>query len=273
MKILVTGASGFIGNALSQSLSERYEVICMSRTNPQLDLRWIQGNFGSFEDLRQLDGDNVEAVVHLAAVTGRGTEYECLSVNALGTRNLMKYLIDKGCNKFIMASSIAVIGLQDIKFRPLQLPIPDEHPCLDSHGYGFSKYMMEEITKYYHRRNPAIDVINLRLAVVCPDDAMPPKVTVSPIKEWTLASLSVLPLSQAIRVFTLAIRAEHKSGVRIMNVAPRKSWTQVPVKDILTNWWNDDIDLSYYDNPENKYASLFDTRFVERELGFMADDV
>ncbi len=157
MKILITGASGFIGNALAKSLADKHDIICMSRKNPQLkNSRWVKGDFSSFEDLRQIDNDDIDAVVHLAAVTGSGSERECLQVNVLGTRNLMRYLIDKGCKKFVMASSIAAVGLQDINFRPVQVPIPDEHPCLDSYGYGFSKYLMEEITKFYSRQNADI---------------------------------------------------------------------------------------------------------------------
>ena len=30
---------------------------------------------------------------------------------------------------------------------------------------------MEEATRYYHRQNTDIDVINLRLGSICPDDA------------------------------------------------------------------------------------------------------
>ncbi len=271
MKILITGASGFIGRTLSKSLAERHDVICMSRSNPQLsNVRWVKGNFSSFEDLRQLDSDNVEAVVHLAAVTGRGSEYDCIRVNALGTRNLMRYLIDKGCKKFVMASSIAAVGLQDINFRPVKVPIPDEHSCLDCRGYGFSKYLMEEITKYYQRQNPEIDVINLRLAVVCADENLPDKVTLRPRSEWTIAALTVLPLSQAVRAITLAVESQHKLGVRIFNVAAQKAWVAVPVKDILKSWWGNEIDLSYYDNPEHEYNSVFDVSEIKKELGFVA---
>ncbi|MFN2232524.1 MAG: NAD-dependent epimerase/dehydratase family protein, partial [Anaerolineae bacterium] len=89
-KILVTGASGFIGKALAASLSKTHEVICMSRRNPGLDLPWIRGEFSAFEDLRQLDQHDLDGVVHLAAVTGGCLERDGILVNVEGTRCLMR---------------------------------------------------------------------------------------------------------------------------------------------------------------------------------------
>lgn len=53
--VLITGASGFIGRALANTMSAQHDVLCMSRKNPDLDLHWIQGDFGSPDDLRRLD--------------------------------------------------------------------------------------------------------------------------------------------------------------------------------------------------------------------------
>ena len=173
-KILVTGASGLIGRAMVADVSNTHDVVALSRASPGQGDTWIKGSFAHFEDLRQLDDHAIEAVIHLGAVTGGGPERDGILVNVEGTRCLMRYLADRGCRKFVMASSIAAVGFQSTMFRPCQVPIPDEHPCLDRDGYGFSKYLMEEVSKYHHRQNPEIDVINLRLSSVCPDENMPP---------------------------------------------------------------------------------------------------
>ena len=184
--ILITGASGFIGNALAASMAATHNVICMSRRDPGLGLEWIRGEFGTFEDLRALDQHQIDVVIHLGAVTGGCLERDGMMVNVEGSRCLMRYLIDQGCHKFVMASSIAVVGIESVTFRPLQVPIPDEHPCLDRDGYGLSKYLMEEVTRYHRRQNPQIDVCNLRLAAIAPDDNPPPKLTVGPLRPWWL---------------------------------------------------------------------------------------
>ncbi|MDE2798368.1 MAG: NAD(P)-dependent oxidoreductase, partial [Gemmatimonadota bacterium] len=111
--ILITGASGFIGRALSASMAEDHRVICMSRKDPELDLPYVNGEFGSFEDLQQLNDEAIDVVIHLAAVTGGCSERDALIVNVEGTRCLMRYLMDRGCRKFVMASSIAAVGMQN----------------------------------------------------------------------------------------------------------------------------------------------------------------
>ena len=271
--ILVTGASGFIGSALSSALSSEHEVVGMSRHRIDLPhVRYIPGEFGSFEDLRQLDKLDIDVVVHLGAVTGGATERDCMLVNVEGTRCLMRYLIDRGCKKFVMASSIAAVGMQNIDFRPDQVPIPDEHPCYDRDGYGFSKYMMEEVTKYHWRQNQDIDVINLRLSSVAPDaDSRPKPPGIRPLGNWSLGSLTVMLLPDAIRAFSLAASASHQSGVRTMNASASRAWATAPTADVLENWWGDTIDLSYYRNPGNKLYSAYSVTRIHEELGFAAE--
>ncbi|HOX37925.1 MAG TPA: NAD(P)-dependent oxidoreductase [Candidatus Brocadiia bacterium] len=268
--ILVTGASGFIGKALAARLAGKHKVVCMSRKHPGLDLPWVRGVFGEFEDLRGLGSHDIDVVVHLAAVTGGCLERDGIVVNVEGTRSLMRYLMDRGCRKFVNASSIAAVGFQNVKFRPLALPIPDEHPCLDRDGYGLSKFLMEEVTKYYHRQNPGIDVINLRLSSVCPDDRMPEPARVRPLGEWALGGITVMCLTDAALAFEAAAEAPHAPGVRIMNATGPKAWAADPVADILRNWWGKDVDVSYFEQPGREFDSVYTVERIRRELGFTA---
>ena len=170
--ILITGTSGFIGHALAESMAKDHEVFCISRQ--RTESRGRDSNSRGFYiapmTLRKLDPHKIDVVVHLAAVTGGGSEAEQLRVNVMGTHQLVRYFVDGGCKKFVLASSIAAVGFQSPLFRPLQLPMPDEHPCLDRVGYGFSKYMMEEVSRYLARQNEDLDFINIRLASIAPDD-------------------------------------------------------------------------------------------------------
>jgi nucleoside-diphosphate-sugar epimerase len=269
--VLITGASGLVGRALSASMSERHDVVCMSRNPPGANLPWVRGDFASFEDLRQLDTKAIDGAVHLAAVTGGCTERDGILVNVEGTRCLMRYLIDRGCRKFVMASSIAAVGFQSTQFRPLQLPIPDEHACLDRDGYGFSKYLMEEVTRYYHRQNGDIDVIDLRLSSIYPDGSLPQPQGVGPFGPWVLGGITIMALSDAVRAFVTAAEAPPKPGVRIMNAAGPKAWASVPVAEILRNWWGNDADLSHFEKPGHEFDSVFDVTRIKDELGFVAE--
>lgn len=268
--ILITGASGFIGQGLAPHLAGRHQVVCMSRGDPGLELPWVRGDFGSPEDLRQLDGHNIDVVVHLAAVTGGCQERDGMLVNVEGTRCLMRYMMDRGCRKFVMASSIAAVGFQSKRFRPVQLPIPDTHPCLDRDGYGFSKYLMEEVTTYYQRQVEDVDVVNLRLSSVGADEGMPSPVKVGPLGEWALGALTVMARSDAVRAFSAAAEAPHQAGVRTMNAAGPRAWAADPVAEILRSWWGEEVDLSHFEQEGREYESVFDVHLIERELGFTA---
>jgi len=268
--ILVTGASGFIGQALAVSLAERHEVICMSRRDPRLGLPWVRGFFGAFEDLRQLDETHLDGVVHLAAVTGGCLERDGILVNVEGTRCLMRYGMDRGLKKYVLASSIAAVGFQSVKFRPLELPIPDEHPCLDRDGYGMSKFLMEEVAKYYQRQDEMLDVIALRLASIAADDHLPPPRTVGPLRQWALGGITLMARSDAVSAFSAAIETPYRPGMRIMNATGPKAWVADPVADVLRSWWGDEVDVSYFEQPGHEYDSVYRVDRIRQELGFVA---
>lgn len=270
--ILITGTSGFLGNALAKSLSSRHKIIGLSRKRQVIDnIENIAGDFTNKADLEKLDPFKIDAVVHLAAVTGGCSERDGMMINVEGTRVLIRYLLDKGCRKFVMASSIAVVGAQNVAFRPLELPIPDEHPSLDRDGYGISKYLMEEITKYYQRQNPEVDIINLRLAAICPDESPGPLGQLSPLQEWAPCGITRMFRSDAVKAFSMAVESPIKPGVRILNAVSALAWSAVPTAELLRNWWGDEVDLSFFDNTANKRAGIFDSRLIEKELGFRSE--
>ncbi len=127
--VLVTGGTGFIGARLIPMLAEQYQVISLARTRQKTadGVIGVKGSFHSFEDLRQLDSYRIDALVHLAAVTGGCSEAEGIEVNVAGTRRLIRYLVDRDCRQFALASSVAATGcLTDAepRFMPLQLPMP-----------------------------------------------------------------------------------------------------------------------------------------------------
>ena len=273
LKILVTGAGGFIGQGVVNELSKQHEVVALT-TGPEHSWmpKCVRGNFTNPEDLKKLDDYNIEAAVHLAAVTGGAPEQAAFSGNVLGTRTLLRYLANRGCKKIVCASSIAAIGFQNTKFRPLAIPIPDEHPCLDRDGYGVSKFLMEEVTRYIQRSVPDLDIINLRLSSVTPNGSPNPLVRVSPLGMWSLGTITLMSLRDAVTAFTLAVESNLVPGVRTMNAAGPRAWVNVPVATVLRNWYGADIDVSYFDKKGHEWAGVFDVTKIRNELGFIAQD-
>lgn len=272
--VLVTGTSGFIGRALAEELRPRHTVICLSRKQTEVDGVVIRtGDFTQPQALAQLDEFPIAACVHLAAVTGGCSEEDGLRVNVVGTHGLLRYLADRGCRKFVLASSIALIGVQNRLFRPLQVPVPDEHPCLDRDGYGWSKYLMEEVARYLGRQRPDLDLVNIRLAAILPEDVEPVPVSVAePLGDWALARLSYMYLSDAVACFAQALEAPLKPGVRIMNAVAATACTLDPVPDVLRAWFGPDadrLDFAHYEQPGQERDAVYSIRRIREEIGFV----
>ena len=137
----------------------------------------------------------------------------------------------------------------------MQVPIPDEHPCLDRDGYGLSKYLMEEVTRYVQRQQPAIDVINLRLSSVTADDKLPQPHAAFALHEWAPAVITLMALSDAVRAFVLAVEAPHRPGLRVTNATGPRAWVAEPMSRILRAWWGSRRDLHgiCLENAEHSY--------------------
>ncbi|MEE3258555.1 MAG: NAD(P)-dependent oxidoreductase [Candidatus Latescibacterota bacterium] len=273
MRVLITGTSGFVGGALAADMAADHEVVCLSRQPTEVaGVAAVVGDFARLEGLHLLDHWNFDALVHLAAVTGAGSEADLMRVNVLGTYELLRYLVDRGCEKFVLASSIAAVGMQSVHFRPLELPMSDEHPCLDRDGYGFSKYMMEETTRYLSRQREALDFINIRLASFWPEDREPVARKPGLVGPWGMGSISCMYLSDAVRCFRLAAENEKKQGVRIMNAVGGQACVEGTVPELMRVWYGEDagaIAMGHYERVGHERDPVYDISRIEKELGFV----
>lgn len=119
MKILITGASGLIGNALQASFKEKgYEMLLASRSEPKDEghIKWNPDTGFSAEDLPRLEG--LDTVIHLAGenISGlRWTEEKKKAIRdsrVFGTRSMIE-TFDKLKQKpkvFISGSAIGFYG-------------------------------------------------------------------------------------------------------------------------------------------------------------------
>ena len=117
MKILVTGASGFIGSALVQALVHAgHDVSALLRRKSSVEnlkgvaFTRITGDLSDQESLvRACEG--VDAVFHLAGMTAAKNRAEFFTFNAEGTRNLAHAAVQsKTLRRFIAVSSLAASG-------------------------------------------------------------------------------------------------------------------------------------------------------------------
>jgi len=269
LNILITGASGFIGKQLVRRLAGKHQVICLSRQTFAADADVVQGSFERFEDLRGLDSYEIDAVIHLAAVTGGCSEEDGLAVNVLGTRRLYRYLLNRGCRKFITASSIAAAGGLDDSFIPLELPMQGDHPCLAADAYGLSKAMVEELTRYFQRKHDDADFINLRFGAVAGEDWQPPVIEQGVKLSVPFIVLGHIFASDVVEGIARVLDAPLKPGVRNFNLAGPDITGNIPAGELLRSILGDGYNLEYYDFPGNEYKPLYAMEPFEAEFGYM----
>ncbi len=151
MKVLITGASGFLGSYVTQALiREGYRVSCLVRDLQRFEpvlfnktqVTLFEGDLFSSEVIAEAV-KNCDLVVHCAAVVSfeASDKHLLYKTNVEGTRNLVNICIEAGVKTLLYASSIAVLGINR------KIPEIDETaPWLeDGSGtwYGYTKYLGE----------------------------------------------------------------------------------------------------------------------------------
>ncbi len=154
-KVLVTGATGFIGANLVKHLVEQgNDVRILVRHNsghPFIDGLHVEKIVGDLNDHGQLRVacGGCQQVFHLAArISFNQNDYEeTYNVNVMGTRHLLRAALDAGVEKFVHASSAATIGTPSSStvFMNEETSFQDE---LKKPSYAYSKWLAEEEVRY-----------------------------------------------------------------------------------------------------------------------------
>ena len=257
-RVLVTGASGYVGSRLTPHLrAAGCSVIAFGRSRSgDADLSRT-GSFTSPIDLALLDDLPIDVVVHLAGVTGEATEADAIRVNVEGTRLLLRTRIDRGVRRFVVASSIAAAGCLTEDFLPQTLPIPAGHPCLSVNPYGFSKYLVEELARYFVRTDDALELDLYRIGVVV--DEPQHQVDLSSVR-LPFCQLGTVPVSTVVERLAGAILAPRGPGARVENLVSPEIPSQYPTIETLTAVLGarvSSLDLSAYRRPGNHRAGLW----------------
>ncbi len=158
-KILITGAGGFIGSHLVDTLlrsgvpATRIRILLWNDeklTNlPQEDFEVFRGDIRDAKLMMKITKD-VELVYHLAArIDFDGKTYEEYEdVNVLGTQYLLDGCKVNGVSKFILYSSIGVYGLPAAT-GPIE-NWDETHAPTYTNFYGKSKWEAEERVRAAH---------------------------------------------------------------------------------------------------------------------------
>jgi dihydroflavonol-4-reductase len=160
-RVLVTGASGFIGYHLVQALVEAgREVYCFVRPTSNIhqletfDVSFLEGDVTRKETLLKAV-NQVDTVFHLAGSTAVFKQETHFQVNEGGTRNIVEACVESGMPKrLVIVSSSAAVGPS-----PGDRPMTEEDPPSPVSYYGRSKLAAERAARRLAREIPITVVI------------------------------------------------------------------------------------------------------------------
>ena len=162
-KILVTGADGFIGSHLVETLLERdYEVKALCLYNSQSSWGWLENiNNKNNKNLEVILGDirdynfiknsilDCDTIFHLAALIAIPYSYVAprsyIETNVIGTLNILEASKEINLSKIIHTSTSETYGSAQF------VPIHELHPLIAQSPYAASKIGADQLAISYYK--------------------------------------------------------------------------------------------------------------------------
>ncbi|MEZ8128753.1 NAD-dependent epimerase/dehydratase family protein [Enterovibrio norvegicus] len=239
-KVLVTGASGFLGRRLLSSFSED-EVRGLYRNNK------VNNCYGESISIEKLDGDtdfsdallDVDLVVHLAAMTHSNgiSDDEIFEVNYDATKRLIEQSITCGVKRFIFISTLGVHGHLGPKYD-----VRETSDISPSNSYSLSKYKSEQALQSL-TKDKDMDFVVLRPPVIYGVNAKGSfgrlKSLISNLPLVPFGAIdskrSMISISNMIEIIHLCLTDERVIN-KVFVVADPNPYTLADIVDTLANY-------------------------------------
>ena len=155
-KIIITGATGFIGSHLTEMMVEQgYNVIAFDRYNSNNNWGWLENSKYKSDiqvmlgDIRDYDSvskamQDCHAVFHLAALIGIPYSYisplAYIRTNIEGTYNVLEAAKNLNLEQVLITSTSETYGTAQY------VPIDEKHPLVGQSSYSASKIAADQLT-------------------------------------------------------------------------------------------------------------------------------
>ncbi len=151
MKILVTGANGFVGKFLIEELARENEVIALDKDKNTRGLpkgvRIADADISNKDVIKKIIELKPDVVYHLAAISSIPFSVEnpllTMRVNVDGTQNILEAARISDVKRFVFISTSQVYGI------PKYLPIDESHAVNPNNPYSVSKAIGELLVRGY----------------------------------------------------------------------------------------------------------------------------
>jgi nucleoside-diphosphate-sugar epimerase len=169
MKVLITGASGFIGQFIGQYLLDNnIDLITIGRTKPKnIDTNHIffdlvAPDFTLFND----NNTNIDTIIHCSSVMADNTNlesFQLLNDNIKMSESIVELSKKLKIKQLINLSSFAIYPNKDGHYdESSQLDVSDNNDSM----YGLSKICAENLYNFLLGKKNNISVVNLRISQV-----------------------------------------------------------------------------------------------------------
>ncbi len=274
MKIVITGAGGFIGSEVIRALLEEEDTqaVCLSRQakeDADTDrVVWRQTDYSAQSLVEVMEG--ADAVIHLAAVRGTTGTMADYQINELLTENILLAMGECGIRRMVFASSIAVYSdlammpwTEDMRLSPKTL-------------YGITKAACEHLCFYYAKKY-GFTCAAIRIAqVLGPGEKR--RVMTNVFMELAAAGrqLHVMGKSRAKRQYIyskdlahILIEAAKREGNEVVNAGMDEAHTNLEIARMINEAFGSQVPVDYDDSSEETIEpSIMSTDYLHENYDY-----
>lgn len=232
MRILFTGAGGYLGRGMTPPLAAHHELRLMDIVpfDPVTEGEVMVGDVADLETCRRaVSGVDALVIAHMASRQAGAYETPVtpFDANVKGTANLLFAAQQEGIERAVLVSSLGAVLGNELDYYPRDAPLAGKDI------YSLTKACQEVVAEHWHR------VHGMRIAVLRPNWVMDADTMVSKygdqITTWTTGLIDRRDIGEAARlalelddlgfeIFYVAGPAEAASDVDVAYTRRRLGW-------------------------------------------------